>query len=271
MLCLSRSPRSVVLVFDPTLFRKFPDIRDWYAYQRKLIENNYDNIQVVTGREGTWKSLWMRKRAPKLDPLFSLADIHFGVEDFHARIDELKDANGRMATRGRAQVLDEFKGHRRGAMTKERTDFLDFVKECRGMLLHLFIGYPRITRFERDLVNDRISYWVHMRKRGLAEVRQPITDLAFDTDGQPVEPTRYPIAGKYTFTGKNDPLRFPYEGKKEARMQDRAAGFLNTAERETSQVPFGFNEAAFREAVIRSQKPQVNPSMLSEVQRELKR
>lgn len=241
----------------------FTDIRVLQAHQRKLIVDNYDDFNLVTGREGRWKSLWMRKRAKAVDPAFTVKDIHFQVEDLFERIDKLRDDQGKLASKGRVQVLDEFKGHRRLAMTGERTDFLDWTKEARGMGLHLFIGYNRFTRFERDLVTDRIAFWHHARRRGLMEVRQPGTELSFDRDGEPIEPTRYPLVGRYTFTGANDPFRWQYEAKKEARMMERTASFLEDDAKPT------VNLDAFREAVQRLGKPQVNPAMLNEVQKEL--
>lgn len=232
----------------------------WCKQQHALIASDWDNINLVTGREGTGKSAWMRKVAKALDPGFNVDHIHFEAEDFHADVASLPP--------GRAVVLDEFRGHRRLAMHKERTDFLDFVKECRGLRLHIFIGFPRITNFERDLVTDRISYWSHLRSRGLVELRKPTTDLSFGLDGQPVENTRYPMVGHYSFKDRKDAA---YTNKKNARMKERAAGFLNQAEEKPAQATPAFNEAAFREAVQRLQKPMVNASMLNEVQRELKR
>lgn len=200
----------------------YAEIDPWFEDQARLIRNDYDNIQLVTGREGTGKSLWMRKCARRLDPAFDVSHIHFTVEDFRQDVASLQ--------RGRAIVLDEFRGHRRLAMHKERTDFLDFVKECRGLGLHIFIGYPRVTTFERDLVTDRISYWSHFRKRGIVEIRKPTTSLVFDMDGQPLEPTKYPLVARFPVTDKNDPLRQSYSAKKQARMRERAAQDLETVQ-----------------------------------------
>lgn len=236
----------------------FKTAKPWLADQRRLIAQDWDNINLVTGREGTGKSAWMQWCGKRLDPKFTVDHIHFDIEDFHADVATLEP--------GRVVVLDEFRGHRRLAMHRERTDFLDFVKECRGLRLHIFIGYPRITTFERDLVTDRISYWSHLRVRGLVEVRKPLTDLMFDLEGQPIMPTKYPQVGHYRF--KEDPVD-GYKAKKDARMKERAAGFLNKVQEE-AKAP-DFNQAAFLEAVARAEKPAVNPSMLNEVQKELKR
>jgi len=202
--------------------RTYAEIDSWFEDQRRLIANEYDNIHLVTGREGTGKSLWMRKIARRLDPEFNVDHIHFTTEDFRADVATLKP--------GRAVVLDEFRGHRRLAMHKERTDFLDFVKECRGLFLHIFIGYPRVTTFERDLVTDRISYWSHFRKRGIVEIRKPTTSLVFGMDGQPMEPTKYPLVARFPVTDKNDPLRAAYLAKKQSRMRQRAAQDLDVEE-----------------------------------------
>ena len=233
----------------------------WEEDQRRLIAQDWDNINLVTGREGTGKSAWMRRCAKRLDPAFSVEHIHFEAEDFHADVHRLSP--------GRAVVLDEFRGHRRLAMHKERTDFLDFVKECRGLRLHIFIGFPRITNFERDLVTDRISYWSHLRTRGLVEIRKPTTELMFDYNGEPLEKTRYPMVAHFRFKDQPDPA---YSAKKAARMKERAAGFLNTKEEKQEGVVPKFNEEAFRAAVLaQALKPMSHPKMIDEVQRELKR
>lgn len=226
----------------------YRNIDPWFEDQAKLIRNEFDNIQLVTGREGTGKSLWMRKCARRLDPLFSVDRIHFTMEEFRADVASLPP--------GRAVVLDEFRGHRRLAMHGERMEFLDFVKECRGLFLHIFIGYPRVTTFERDLVTDRISYWSHFRKRGIVEIRKPTTDLVFGLDGQPLEPTKYPLVGRFPVTDKNDPLRGAYLAKKQARMRQRAAM--------GEEVP-----APPPPVEDRSKRPMVNPSILAAVQAEL--
>lgn len=195
----------------------YSNIEDWFKRQEKLILEAWDNIHLVTGEEGSWKSLWMRKCARRLDSKFSVDHIHFTQDDF------LNDAAG--LEPGRAIVLDEFRGHRRLAMHGDRMEFLDFTKECRELSLHIFIGFPHVSQFERDLLNSRIRWWEHKPTREEVQIRQRVSHLGFDKTGEPMVNTTFPLVGRFLVTGKNDPLRPEYQSKKEARMRDRAARF----------------------------------------------
>lgn len=229
----------------------YQEVQPWLNDMARLIRNDYDNLNLITGREGRGKSTWIRKVARKLDPAFSVAHIHFNQEDFFRDAVSLPP--------GRAVVLDEFRGHRRLAMHGDRMEFLDFAKECRGLRLHIFIAFNRATAIDRDLLTDRISYWHHIRKRGLVEIRKPTTELMFDKDGQPIEKTYYPLVGVFPFTDKGDPLKSEYLTKKDARMRDRAARF-----QEAHGTPATLEEEP-------KARPAVHPAILAMVQKELGR
>ena len=47
----------------------------------------------------------------------------------------------------------------------------------------------------------------------------------FDKIGKPYTDVKWPMVARFKVTGDNDPLRWDYETKKDARMRDRAARF----------------------------------------------
>lgn len=197
--------------------KTYTEIEDWFQDQDRLINNAWDNVHLVTGEEGTGKSLWMRKCARRMDPAFTIDRIHFTQDDCLTDVANLPV--------GSSVVLDEFRGHRRLAMHGDRMEFLDFLKECRAQGLNLWIGYPHVSQFERDILNNRIRWWEHKPSRGLVEIRKRVSNLVFDKTGEPKVSTKWPLVGRFPVTDQNDPLRPAYDAKKDARMRDRAARY----------------------------------------------
>jgi len=203
--------------------KEYTEISGWIQDQLVLIDAEWDNVHLITGEEGAGKSLLARKLARKLDPAFTVDRIHFSQDDY---LDQAAALN-----EGDAIVLDEFRGHRRLAMSGDRMEFLDFTKECRALRLHQFIVFPHINQFERDLLTNRIRYWERVPRRGFFEIRERQSSLKFKKTKQGPEPyveTRWPMVGQFPFTEGNDPLKPAYTAKKMARMRDRAARFKET-------------------------------------------
>lgn len=206
---------------------KYPTTAHLRRDQVRLIANNYDDWNLVTGRVGNGKSKWARKLCRKLDPLgkkdpygFWLLDrIHFSEEAFW------DDYENRAP--GDVIILDEFRGHRRAAMHGDRIDFLMEMKEKRARRVHAFIVYDRVASLDRDLLTDRNAYWHHIEQRGRVQVRQPYTTLKFRPDTkrgvEPIEPTKYPLVGDFKGFTAIEPAGFEeaYEAKKKRMTAHR--------------------------------------------------
>lgn len=175
---------------------RYPDIQDLHRDQRRLIENDYDDWNLVTGRVGKGKSTWAMKNAIKLDRTFTVQSIperiHWDEESFWTQYVKLQP--------GQCIILDEFEGHRRAAMHGERLTFLGRMKRIRSRRVHVFIVFDRVSSLDRDLLTDRNAYWHHLEQKGTALVRKPDTRLTFKLDSTPIEPTTYPIVGDFDFT-----------------------------------------------------------------------
>jgi hypothetical protein len=203
---------------------KYPTIEPWLDYKRKLIQTDYDDLNLVTGREGKGKSKWARKVAAALDKTFTLLGprcVCKGVARLHFDWDCYQEQLGAME-RGQCIILAEFRGHRRESMKGDRMSVLDEFKENRGLGIHHFVVFNRITKLDRDLINDRVSDWSYIRRRGRVEVRQPNTELVFDWKGEIHEPTTYPHVGSWRFTDWEPAGWKPaYAVMKDDRMRDR--------------------------------------------------
>ena len=103
----------------------------------------------------------------------------------------------------------------------------------------------------------RFEWWHHKPTRGVVVIRRKKSKLVFDAKGTPYTDVKWPIVGTYPVTGANDPLRRPYEAKKDARMRDRTARLLENGGGQTDAP-----KAASR---------RYPPALLDLVQAELKR
>lgn len=197
--------------------KTYLEVDDWLRDQAKLVDQEWDNIHLVTGDEGVGKSRWMRKCARRIDPTFTVERIHFTQDDFLDQATTLPP--------GASIILDEFRGHRRLAMHGDRMEFLDFAKECRALLLNMWIGFPHVAQFERDLLHSRIRWWEHLPRRGQVVVRKRVGETVFDMSGEPKASTKFPIVAKFPLPDSPDKLEREYLAKKHERMRDRAARF----------------------------------------------
>lgn len=198
----------------------YREIGEWFEDCRALPDEEWDDVHLFTGEEGSGKSRKMRQIARKLDASFTLDRIHFTQNDYLEQAATLQP--------GQAIVLDEWRGHKRLAMHGERMEFLDFMKECRGLGLHMLIGFPHVDQAERDFLFQRVRWWNYSPDRYSLHVRKRTSRQRVGKDGLPETETRFNPKpdGIFPFPpDAPDPLGAPYKAKKEARMRDRAARY----------------------------------------------
>lgn len=225
---------------------KYPTATPWLRYKHGLIQDDWDDLNIVTGREGKGKSTWAIKVAHKLDPTFTLRErLHFSWEPYQEAIGK--------GERGQCFILDEFRGHSRESMTKDRLSVLDEFKENRGLGLHHFVVFNKFTKLDKDLSTDRVADWSYIRTRGVVEVRQPHSELIFDQYGQPLEPTTYPLVGKWGFTDTLPPgWKVEYRAMKLARMRDRRS---RNRDEPVHEKPRGIDPRILDMVLAESKKP----------------
>ncbi len=209
----------------------------WYATTQQLraayksrTTKAFDNYTLVSGEVGLWKSLWMRKFGAYVSKrALTLDCIHFTQDDWNTDFVSLAP--------GDSIVMDEWRAHKRQAMHGFRGEQLDTNKEGRQIGANAFFGYPDADEIDKDLLK-RFEWWHHKPSREVVEIRRKVSSLMFDAYGKPFTDVKWPHVATFTVTGKNDPLRWPYEAKKEARMRDRAARFKeNNREAPEGLVP----------------------------------
>lgn len=204
--------------------KPWTDIRQWIAEEDRLIAAGYDSITVYTGEEGTGKSYAMLARhnlsdktffqpgawSPGWKPTLPTDRVLFEEGDFMRVALSLPP--------GSAVQLDEADAHRRAAMTKQRRQFLKFLKERRSLRLRLGIGFPHISQVDRDILRSRVRYRAHQARRGLLEVRSRVV-VREDADrlGNPVPIIRWELRGRFNIPDLSGyPITAAYDAKKEA-------------------------------------------------------
>lgn len=244
----------------------YASIGDWFADCRALPDDEWDDIHLFTGEEGYGKSRKMRQIFRKLDPTFDVSRIHFSQDEF---LDQAVTLNP-----GQAIVLDEWRGHKRLAMHGDRMEFIDFTKECRGLGLHIGIGFPHVEQAERDVVFKRIRWWCDSTERTVLQVYRRHARNRLDKEGHPTTDVRFQLVGKFPFPpDAPDPLGAEYRVKKNERMRDRAARFREAHGKELGESPRNLvkNTGAFDALLPRLQQTlPINQAFLDQVQADIK-
>ena len=175
------------------------------AWMKRRIDNNYDNVVVLTGDEGAGKSKLARRLAADLDPTFDLDRIHFRFTDFFECAVKLKP--------GQAIVADEVTSmaFSRDAMGGDNKEFMRFLTECRKRRLHIFVCWPNINYLDKLVRGHRMKVWIYVEDRGknrVAVVKRPLPTHMIGA--RPHAPTVF----EFPFTGDNDPVdESEYEAK----------------------------------------------------------
>lgn len=118
-------------------------------------EADQDRIYIITGAEGSGKSLLARQFACRLDPHFSLKDICFTSDEFAERI--------RHKERYGTVIFDEANNglSSRAAISKENKKLIKLLQECRQRNLTIFIVLPSVFLLEKYVVLFRTHALFH--------------------------------------------------------------------------------------------------------------
>lgn len=110
---------------------------------KALRKADQDRVIIITGAEGSGKSLLAMQLATYVDPKFSIEDICFDGDTFAKRIRE-KERYG-------AVIFDEaFNGlSSRGAISNQNKKLIRLLQECRQRNLWVFIVLPSIFLLEK--------------------------------------------------------------------------------------------------------------------------
>jgi len=128
--------------------------KQFLSAKKKVERSDQDRVYLITGREGSGKSLLGMQFAFLIDNNFNLDDIAFNSTDFAKLI---------RTTKKKVIVFDEaFTGlSSRGAMSKENKKLVSLLIECRQRNLFIFIILPSIFLLELYIAISRSSALFH--------------------------------------------------------------------------------------------------------------
>ena len=156
-----------------------PDLLDVLADDmRKNIRDDYDNVVIVDGGEGSGKSNLMYQLLSRFDPNFSISRGYTcdGVA-FKKKIREGGDI-------GRTFWMDEGSiiANNRDWNTQENKGFIKVLETCRSRHYTLGICIPLFDRLDKYIREHRVRYLIHcepmafeqggFKQRGYCEVKK---------------------------------------------------------------------------------------------------
>lgn len=276
---------------------RYPTLDAWIIHgQLRRLNLEFDNYHLNTGEEGYAKSTWSRGVARRLDylmrtpdapvqlkkggplvPLRSVWRPNFtppppmkgppGLDNICFGQDQLLYFLATLPKYGIA-IGDEIEGHRRLAMHGHRQVLLDHTKEARFDFHNVWLNYPHVDQFERDLFRTRLKWWEHQDRRGHVVIRErPPGQIMFDRDADVSVLVKWPVVAVLPWSNENDPWKAAYEAKKQRRKDQRTKERLaklgvNPDDSDTPAQP------------VEKPRPMIPgpPAwLLDEVQREIKR
>ena len=148
------------------------------ADMRKNIRDDYDNVVIVDGGEGSGKSNLMYQLLIRYDPNFSIERGYtYDADAFRAKIREGVDL-------GRTFWMDEGSiiANNRDWNSQNNKSFVKVLETCRSRHYTLGICIPAFERLDVYIREHRVRYLLHcepmeflnggMKRRGYCEVRK---------------------------------------------------------------------------------------------------
>lgn len=192
--------------------KRFATPQEWIDDCRSTVKADFDNLMLFTGPEGSGKSTLAFQILRAIDPTFTVARVQFGIRNFLAAAPE--------TPRYRAVLADELEANKRRGMSGATLDLLDFLKDCRGLNLHMAICFPHEDLFEGAILNFRVRWKIHVPRRGLWILSERTSrQYRKRSTGELVTIYQWHERGRWTFKENSGPLWDDYRAKKEAHMR----------------------------------------------------
>lgn len=118
-------------------------------------DSDQDRVYIITGAEGSGKSLLARQLACRIDKEFSLKDITFTSDEFAKRVRDKKQFG--------SIVFDEANNglSSKGAISRENKKLIKLLQECRQRNLTIFIVLPSVFLLEKYVILFRSHTLFH--------------------------------------------------------------------------------------------------------------
>lgn len=196
---------------------KFEDVGEWIEDMRATVRRDLDNLLLFTGPEGQGKSTVAFQVMRALDPSFGVDRAVFGIADFLATAPTVP--------RYHAVLADELEANNRRGMSQLSVDLLMFLKDCRGLNLHMGLCYPHEALFEGAILNHRVRWKVHVPRRGLFVVSERTERKYRKKSGEEVSTFVWVERGRWAFEENRGRLWGEYREKKDRHMLNLGAKY----------------------------------------------
>lgn len=224
--------------------KKFNDVGEWIADCRTTVRRDLDNLILFTGPEGQGKSTVAFQVMRALDDAFDSTRAHFGIASFLAHAPR--------TPRYGAVLADELEANKRRGMTTLTLDLLDFLKDCRGLNLHMGICFPHEDLFEGAILNFRVRWKVHVPQRGLFILYERVERKYRNKSREEVTVYQWVERGRWRFTKNAGALWAAYGEKKQEHMKNLGGRY-----RELLEAPTGVDRdravSMFQDAATRGE------------------
>lgn len=211
----------------------YTKITDWLNDCRRVVARDQDNIILFTGPEGEGKSTLLFQVMTALDPEFGADRAHFGIADF---LSNVRPPGGHETYQQRKRSLgvgdwsvaaDELEADSRASMTTLNRRFNKFLREGRGLNLHIGICFPRAFRLDQAIFEDRVRYHIHVPKRGTFKLKERRDVIERQPSGEERALVRWIDRGTFPF--HENPATNPqwrlYKAKKADHMSTLGEDF----------------------------------------------
>lgn len=159
------------------------DALDWLINEMQYaIAHAWDQVDLITGKEGSGKSVLGMHIARKLDPDFSLEQISFTQEQFKTRVQDAKPGDVVMMDEA-AEAMFAYEWMMRG-----QRDLVKSFLRFRIKRLKVILILPHQMLLNKQLRERRVHWWFDVYAkaiddRGYAQLRKgPLRDNPWKTD-----------------------------------------------------------------------------------------
>ncbi len=191
-------------------------VRQMKKGQEAIKKANQDRVYLITGREGSGKTLFSLQLAYEIFPELSLDDVCFGYKQLSHRI---------RTTKNPVVIGDEILSglSSKSALSKENREIVRLFAECRYRNLTIFLCVPSIFMVEKYMAIFRAHGMFHVQiykrdftKRFYKVYNYANKKLLYQLGQKYMSYARPKIMKKYRFYGRMPPTidEEEYEAKK---------------------------------------------------------
>lgn len=204
------------------------------------VDNDFDNLVVVSGKEGSGKSNMAYHLCKLYDPNFTIEDGY--VYEYSSFIDKLTESSTSGADRGKIFWMDEATNvaSNRDSMQRDNKNFIQMLEMMRSRGWTLVMCIPSVSRLDKYIREYRLRYLLICkemawgtggRSRGYVEVKIQKGHELWGTLGYARFPKMEPeVKAEY------ERIKMSHQNEKMAEFQGQIKGKAQKAQRDTAKI-----------------------------------